>query len=184
MFCPAFSPHEKRSELKVRADKDDVSQQLRTTNTTAEPIRKVSEGDTAKNLRLPEKAVNSLSPGAQRRHPPAKDKLSGRVPTDRLPRRSGCGSFRWAPLGLQEVGGQAFGLGRRSFLLRMENTVHLREMTMPTGMTNRARMCGGEGDRRSSHWGAVYLNFRKSIIILRPLPPHSSPFSESKCIAL
>lgn len=91
------------SEHTVRADKDNVSQQLRTTNKTAEPMRKVSEGDTAKNLRLPKEAVNSLSPGDPGRDPAAKDELRDGVPGHWLPRSSGHGSLHWAPLGLQEV---------------------------------------------------------------------------------
>lgn len=91
------------SEHTVRADKDNVSQQLRTTNKTAEPMRKVSEGDTAKDLRLPKEAVNSLSPGAQGRDPAIKDELRDGVPGHWLPRSSRHGSLHWAPLGLQKV---------------------------------------------------------------------------------
>lgn len=45
---PGIFPLEGWSELTVRADKDNVSQQLRTTNKKAEPMKKVSEGDAAK----------------------------------------------------------------------------------------------------------------------------------------
>lgn len=70
---PHIFPPERWSELTVRADEDKVvSQQLTTTKKAAEPRRKVLEGDTAKNLCLPKEAVNSLSPGAQGREPPAK----------------------------------------------------------------------------------------------------------------
>lgn len=46
---PGIFPLERWPELTVRTDKDDVSQQLRTTNEIAEPMRKVFEGDAAKN---------------------------------------------------------------------------------------------------------------------------------------
>lgn len=41
-------PLERWSKLTVRADKDNVSQQLRATDKKAEPMKKVSEGDAGK----------------------------------------------------------------------------------------------------------------------------------------
>ena len=40
---PGIFPLERRSELRVRADKDNVSHQLRTTNKKAELMRRVPE---------------------------------------------------------------------------------------------------------------------------------------------
>lgn len=58
-------PLERWSELRVRADKDNVSHQLRTTNKKAELMRNVPENDATENMCLREETANSPSPGAQ-----------------------------------------------------------------------------------------------------------------------
>jgi hypothetical protein len=56
---------ERRSELTIKADKDCVSQQVRTTDQKAKPMRKVSGGEAAKILGLSERLllVRRLGPG-------------------------------------------------------------------------------------------------------------------------
>lgn len=49
---PSIFPLERWSERTVRADKGNGSQQLRTTRKTAEPVREIFEGDTAKHVSL------------------------------------------------------------------------------------------------------------------------------------
>lgn len=67
MFCQTFSHLRDGQNSREARDKGNVSQQLRTTNTNAEPMRKASESDAAENVSLPGDATNSLSPGAQSR---------------------------------------------------------------------------------------------------------------------
>lgn len=62
---PGIFPLERWSELRVRADKDNVSHQLRTTNKKAELMRRVPENDATENMCLREESANSPSPGAQ-----------------------------------------------------------------------------------------------------------------------
>lgn len=70
---PGFFPLERWSELRVRADKDNVSHQLRTTNKKAEPMRRVPENDATENVCLPEETANSPSPGDESSDLPVKD---------------------------------------------------------------------------------------------------------------
>lgn len=62
---PGIFPLERWSELRVRAGKDNVSHQLRTTNKKAELMRRVPENDATENVCLPEETATSPSPGAQ-----------------------------------------------------------------------------------------------------------------------
>lgn len=91
MFCQTFSHLRDGQNSREARDKGNVSQQLRTTNTNAEPMRKASESDAAENVSLPGDATNSLSPAAQSRDPPAKDTLTDTVHINRLPGAVGVG---------------------------------------------------------------------------------------------
>lgn len=68
---PGIFPLERWSELTVRADKDNVTQQLRTTNKKAEPMKKVCEGDVAKKCVFLRKLLTAchLGPSAEIHQP-------------------------------------------------------------------------------------------------------------------
>ena len=111
---PGIFPLERWSEFTVRADKSNVSQQLRTTNKNAELIRKVSESDAAENVSLPGDSTNSLSPEAQSRDPPARDTLQTGFTSTGSP-ELWAWVFQSGSTGTLGTCGHAFDLHRASF---------------------------------------------------------------------
>lgn len=91
-------PLERWSKLTVRADKDNVSQQLRTTNKKAEPMKKVSEGDAGKKHVSLGKLLTACHLGPRGEIQQPKSNLDG-VPIDWSP-GTGCGFPAGIPLGL------------------------------------------------------------------------------------